>query len=242
MGARIALTGGGTGGHIIPALNIGDAIRKAAPDAGIIYIGNKGSLEERLAGERGYPFRPVWIDKLRRDNLLANYKLPFMIPASLLKAIGYLRQEKIQVVVGTGGYASLPAIAAARMLGLPYVLQDQNAMPGMVTRWGSAKAVRLFTAYPEATKHLKCNPSRVIQTGNPVAVGGERLGKTAAAALFGLNPAAKGNIFVTGGSGGALSINKVIDSVRDELLASAYNLIWQTGKHWDGIVEAPEPK
>jgi len=237
MSIRIAVSGGGTGGHIIPALNIADVFRAADIHNHVIFIGNgNGSLEEKLAHEHNYPFYPVKISPFSRTQMLNNAKLPFEIIRSLVNVNSYLRREKINLVVGTGGYASLPAVAGARFMGMPYFLQDQNAFPGMVTRQMASGARRIFLGYAEAKRALDCRADRLIVTGNPVSIERVTESPETCRERFGLLHDRK-TLFVTGGSGGALSINKVVDSIKSTLMESGWNIIWQTGKHWDGSLD-----
>ncbi len=232
----IVACGGGTGGHVIPALSIINRIRELRPGVDILYIGAGKSLEERLAKEAGYPFVSVWISPLRRGLVLSNLLLPLKCAVALCQAVYYLIRHRVRLVVGTGGFSAWPACSAARITGKPYVLWEPNALPGLVTRLSAGGASRIYVNYKDIVQKMRLKPEKYLVTGNPVGRNIGRLDKVEARKAFGLSP---GNptIFVTGGSGGAQSINSAVDQVRDELVARGFNLIWQTGKHWGGGIE-----
>ncbi|NQU06758.1 MAG: undecaprenyldiphospho-muramoylpentapeptide beta-N-acetylglucosaminyltransferase [Calditrichaeota bacterium] len=238
-GLRIAVSGGGTGGHVIPALLISKRICELKPDTEIIYIGAKVSIEERLAGEAGYKFCSVWISFLKRGSLIANLALPLKCLVALIQAISYLQKYKVDLVIGTGGFSAWPACTAARICRKPYFLQEQNAIPGLVTRLSAKGAARIYLGYNEAANRLKVRESVLLHTGNPVHLKIGAMKKTEAAQRLGLdteNP----TLLITGGSAGAASINKAIDESKKQILSRGLNLIWQTGRNWDGDMEVPE--
>jgi len=228
---RLAVGGGGTGGHAIPALAICRAIRFLRPDVEILYIGARASLEERLARQEGYTFKGVPIAGFRRGSLVGNLTLPVKCVVALCQAMRYLSVHKIRLVIGTGGFSAWPVCAAARLSGRPYVLQEQNAYPGMVTRLMARGARRIYLGLEAAADRLKVNPKVLQFTGNPVS--GEITPGDARASRreLGLDPE-RPTILITGGSGGAQSINSVIAQIKSDLIDRGFNLIWQTGKHW----------
>lgn len=236
---RVAISGGGSGGHAIPALTIGKTIRDIQPGTEILFIGSRDSIEERLTTDEGFPFRGVWISQFSRSLSLSNLLLPVKCFVSLFQAIAYLIVYKIQIVVGTGGYASWAACAAARIIGRPYVIQEQNAYPGLVTRILSNGARRIYLGYEAAVEHLKVRLERVEITGNPVPANVEILSQVEAREKLGLSPQ-RPTVFVTGGSAGALSINKVVNSLKDGWTTLGYNLVWQVGRNFDGSMAVPE--
>ncbi len=229
---RLVVCGGGTGGHVIPALSICRKIKEFRPDTEILYIGARGSLEERLATREGYPFRSVWISSLRRGRIVSNLMLPLKMKVSLIQAIVHLSRHRPDMVIGTGGFSAWPACTAARITRRPYVLQEQNAYPGLVTRLLARGARRIYIGYEDVTKKLNVKKDRFLLTGNPIQTETDRISLLEARRILGLEQS-NSTLFVTGGSGGAASINRVIDQVKDKLLARGYNLIWQTGKHWE---------
>lgn len=233
----VVVTGGGTGGHATPAIAIADELKRQDSDINVHYIGGYDSLEQRLAIEHGFKFHPVWISSLRRGRILNNLKLLLMIPVSLIQAIYYLLRYRVCLVIGTGGFASFPACTAARLLRRAVVLQDQNSYPGMVTRLMASYATLIYLGFKEAENHLNAKSDKFLITGNPTSF--EHAAKRGTDNRFDLDRE-RTTIFVTGGSGGALSINRVIDEIKGDLIERDYNLIWQTGKHWDGSIEVPE--
>jgi len=237
---RIAVCGGGTGGHAIPAVSICEKIRKLEPNAKFLYIGAKGSIEERLAHEAGLPFKRVWVSSLRRGRIFANLLLPLKCTVSLAQALVHLSRFKVQVVVGTGGFSAWPACAAARYSWRTYVLWEPNAYPGLVTRLLAKHAERVYLSFEEVAKQLRLEADQYLVTGNPVPmnIGGDDAFEARKA--FGLKPEYT-TLFVTGGSGGARSINEVIGKSNEKLIKKDLNIIWQTGRHWSGSLDVPEP-
>ena len=233
---KLGVCGGGTGGHVIPALSICRKIKELKPEVEFLYIGAAGSIEERMANEEGYMFRRVWISSLDRGEIISNLVLPFKVVISIFQAIVYLLKHRAKLVLGTGGFSAFPACAAARVTGRPYVLWEPNAYPGLVTRLMARGASRIYISFNEVMKSLPGKAERFILTGNPVHI---EMGETTpveARRLLGLEPD-RVTIFVTGGSGGAKSINTAVDQARNDLFEKGFNLIWQTGRQWE---EEPE--
>ena len=233
-----AVSGGKSGGHAIPAILVCRKIRELIPEARIIYIGAKGSLEERLAGEEGYSFHPVWISFLERGSMISNLLLPLKCVVALLQAIIYLTRYKTKFVIGTGGFSAWPACTAARLIGKPYFLLEQNVYPGLVTRLSAQGAKKIYLGYSEASRYLKVRGERLLHTGNPIHTGIGMGNREEARQTLGLNNA-NITLLVTGGSGGAESINRTIFEIKDKLLDNGFNLIWQTGRNWDGNLDVP---
>lgn len=236
---KLAVSGGGTGGHVIPALNISNAIKTLKPEIEIIYVGAKGSLEERLAAEAGYPFKRVRTIYLRRRISLKNLLVPFISMFSILHVVRWLVANKIRLVIGTGGYSAFPLTSAARLIGKSYVIQEQNAYPGLVTRLLAGGAKRIYLGYEAAAQHLKAAPERILHTGNPVSFDNGVANQKDARRQFGVDED-RFTVFVTGGSGGAGSINKAVDGARESLINHGYNIIWQVGKQWNGELTVPD--
>lgn len=236
---HIILGGGATGGHVIPALNMGKEIKQRKPDARLTYLGAKDSLEERLAKAEKIPFRRVRTVFLRRSKSLMNLVVPFVAGFSVLHAALILLRERVDLVISTGGYSAWPSAAAARLIRKPYVLFEGNAYPGLVTRLLARRARRIYLASQEAIKHLKVDAGNVLVTGNPVRFDFLALNKEDARQKLGLD-ASRFTLFATGGSGGARSINKAVFDSRQTILERGYNLIWQVGKQWDGDINVPQ--
>ncbi|MFC2150495.1 undecaprenyldiphospho-muramoylpentapeptide beta-N-acetylglucosaminyltransferase [Calditrichota bacterium] len=163
----VAIGGGGTGGHVIPALAILSALKRQVKHLEVLYIGASESLEEQLSREHGYEFYRVRISGIKRSLTLKNLMIPFISLIAVYKAGKIIKLRKCRIAIGTGGYSSFPAVAGAKLAGIPFVLQEQNAFPGMVTRMMSKSAKRIFLGYIEAEARLKVHPKQVIHTGNP---------------------------------------------------------------------------
>ena len=170
MEARILITGGGTGGHLYPALNLADALRELEPEAELLYVGARRGLEAEVVPERDLRYRLLPVHPLRRSRPLRNWRLLAGAVPSLVGAARALGELDPHAVVGTGGYASGPALVAARIGGRPVVLQEQNARPGLVTRVMARFAAQIHLGFPEARDRLRPGPdTEVHRHGNPVA-------------------------------------------------------------------------
>ena len=229
---HIIISGGGTGGHIFPALAIARAIRRRLPEAKILFIGAKGKMEMEKVPEAGFPIKGLWISGLRRDLSLSNLMFPFKVIHSLVKALFILRNFKADVAVGVGGYASGPALRAAGILGIPTLIQEQNSFPGITNKILGKKASRICVAFEGMEKFFPAE--KIVITGNPVRkevieITGK---KDEAVSFFGLS-AAKKTLFVVGGSQGAYSINVCIEGLLPQLRESNIQLLWQTGRNFE---------
>ena len=200
---RILLAGGGTGGHLYPALNLAAAFRRLAPDVECVFLGGRRGLESRVLPDSGYRFRLLPMQPLYRHRPWRNWRLLTSAPAVVAGVRRAFRDFEPALVVGTGGYVSAPALAAARMRRLPAAIQEQNAAPGLVTRLFAPGADQIHLGYPEAEARLRVQDrTRLTALGNPVAAGGSaREGRGFAW------PAGR-NLLVFGGSQGALGLNR----------------------------------
>lgn len=230
--AHIIISGGGTGGHIFPALAIARALQKKMPGAKILFIGAKGRMEMEKVPAAGFPIKGLWISGLRRELSLDNLLFPVKVAFSLVKAMSILRKFKADVAVGVGGYASGPALRAANMLGIPTLIQEQNSFPGITNKILGKKASRICVAFQGMEKYFP--KDKIILTGNPIRQDViQTEGKRAeAAAFFGLD-AAKMTVFVVGGSQGALSVNLCIEKILGLFKEHDLQLLWQTGKNFE---------
>lgn len=225
---KVLMSGGGTGGHIFPAVAIADEIKKRFPDAEFLFIGANGKMEMEKVPQSGYKIEGLNITGFDRGNLLANFKLPFKLIGSIFKAKDLVKQFKPDFAVGTGGFASGPALYAAASLGVPTFIQEQNAHAGVTNKILSKGAKSVFTAYPnvngfpaEKTKFLG-NPIREnIVTG----LSDSREAKI----KLGLDPD-KLTILSVGGSLGSRTLNNAWKANLDQVIEKGYQLIWQTGK------------
>ncbi|MBT3180371.1 MAG: undecaprenyldiphospho-muramoylpentapeptide beta-N-acetylglucosaminyltransferase [Candidatus Marinimicrobia bacterium] len=228
---KILIAGGGTGGHLFPALAIGEEILRRDPNAIIHYVGSKFGLEARV-----FPIKDVWhtllpIRGLQRglslQSLGRNILLPGRIIKSMLKIKSLMKEFLPQVVVGTGGYASaLPLyIASKNNSPLPIVLQEQNSIPGMTTRWFSERAKSICIAFDEANEALEEN---TILTGNPVRQGIADGNRDNGIKEFKLKKDHQ-TIFLFGGSQGSAYLNKMLNKVVDNIAGAGLQVLWQTG-------------
>jgi UDP-N-acetylglucosamine--N-acetylmuramyl-(pentapeptide) pyrophosphoryl-undecaprenol N-acetylglucosamine transferase len=227
--ARIIISGGGTGGHIFPALSIAHAIRKIQPDAEILFVGAEGKMEMEKVPAAGYKIVGLPIAGIRRELSLANLKFPLLLLRSLSRAREVIRDFKPDVAVGVGGYASGPLLLMASMQGIPYLIQEQNSFPGITNKFLAKKAKKICVAYENLDRFFPAD--KILFTGNPVREDLKEVKskKAEAETFFGLD-SSRPVLLVTGGSQGARSINKAVLAGLNDLRANGIQLIWQTGK------------
>ena len=226
---RIILSGGGTGGHIFPAIAIADALHKRLPDAAIHFVGAKGRMEMDRVPKAGYSIEGLWISGLQRRITRDNILFPLKVILSFFKARQILKKFKPDIVIGVGGYASGPTLQAAINLGIPTLIQEQNSFPGITNRVLAKKADRICTAYDQMDKWFPAE--KTILTGNPlrkaaVEVDGK---KDKGREFFELNQHLP-TVLVVGGSQGALAINRAISAHLQLFEKHQVQLIWQSGK------------
>ncbi len=225
---NILLAGGGTGGHLFPALAIADEIKRLEPNATFLFLGTKGKIEARVVLQRGYPFRTIWISGFHRRLTLDNLFFPLKVIVSLMQSFFVIRQFKPSIVVGTGGYVCGPILLMASLLGIPTVIHESNSYPGVTTRLLAARASAVFIAFEEARRWLK-RTDHVVLIGTPTREALGTISKEAGSAAFGLAHGMK-TLLVFGGSLGAGSINNALLASLDELTQKGIQLIWQTGQ------------
>lgn len=238
---RVIISGGGTGGHIFPAIAIANALKKRQPDVDILFVGAKGKMEMEKVPAAGYPIEGLWISGLQRKLTLKNLSFPFKVIFSLIKANKIISQFKPDVVVGVGGYASGPTLRTATKKKIPSLIQEQNSFPGITNKLLAKDVSCICVAYDGMEKFFPAN--KIIKTGNPVRQNVIEInGKTEAAyEFFGLDKNKK-TILVVGGSQGALSINKAININLDLIVENGIQLIWQTGKYYFEIAKEATSK
>lgn len=225
---RFVISGGGTGGHIFPAIAIADALKKRFPEAEILFIGAKGRMEMDRVPKAGYPIEGLWISGFTKD--LSVITLPFKLVSSLTKARRILKRFQPDAVIGVGGFASGPTLKAANWLHIPTIIQEQNSYPGKTNRNVGQKAKAICVAYngleqwfPKEKIHFTGNPLRGNINGN--------CDRNEAAEYFGVK-AEQPVVLLVGGSQGALGINKGISAQLAKFKESDMQLIWQTGKYY----------
>lgn len=237
---KVLISGGGTGGHVFPAIAIADALKAMVPDIDLLFVGAKGKLEMDRVPKAGYPIEGLWISGFHRSWRLENLLFPFKLTYSLWKASQILRHFKPDVVVGVGGYASGPTLYLAARSGIPTLIQEQNSFPGITNRLLASKVDRICVAYEGMEGYFPKH--KLVLTGNPVRdeIRDGHPSKTAALRYFGLQEELR-TIFIVGGSLGARSFNRAI-ALQEALLDSnpQVQLLWQTGKlYWEEYKEHP---
>ncbi len=226
---RVIISGGGTGGHIFPAIAIANALKKLEEGIEILFVGAQGKMEMEKVPKAGYKIIGLNIAGLNRSNILKNLGFPFKLIGSLLKSMSIIRQFKPQVVVGVGGFASGPVMYAASTKGIPTVIQEQNSYAGITNKLLGKKAKKVCVAYDNMDNFFPA--ANIIRTGNPVRQDILNLeGKRAEGhKTFNLDPSKK-TLLVIGGSLGARSINLAIKSHIEDFKKADVQVVWQTGK------------
>jgi UDP-N-acetylglucosamine--N-acetylmuramyl-(pentapeptide) pyrophosphoryl-undecaprenol N-acetylglucosamine transferase len=228
---RIIISGGGTGGHIFPAVAIANALKRIAPDTEILFVGANGRMEMEKVPAAGFRIIGLDIQGFQRKEIWNNLLLPLKILASVLKSRKIIREFKPDVAVGVGGYASGPLLYAAGQMDIPYLIQEQNSFAGITNKWLGKKAERICVAFEGMQQFFPAD--KILLTGNPirkesVAIENKR---GEAAAFFGLDESKK-TVLVIGGSLGAGTLNKSMLANLQKLVAADVQLIWQTGKYY----------
>ncbi len=229
---RVVFAGGGTGGHVFPAVAIAESLM-AHRDVDVLFVGTRHKIEARVVPQLGYKFRAIWIGGFSRKLKLSNLLLPLKIIVSIMQSLKLLLTYKPNVVVGTGGYVSGPVCAAAVLTRTPIVLQEHNSYPGAMTRLFAPYAREIHIAFESSKKYFlkRDRNGRVSRslmlTGSPVRKM-PRVKREEALNFFGLSAERK-TLLVTGGSLGAVRLNSAVAKVVDELISRDYQLIWQTG-------------
>ena len=226
---RILFACGGTGGHIYPAIAIADEIRKLVSDVEILFIGAKGKIEEKIVPECGYELKTVEIKGLDRKSIIKNIGLPFKLMRAVRECKKIIRDFSPDAAVGTGGYASVPAIYAASKLGIPALIQGGDAFPGRATKFLARYVKKIVINFEETAAHLKFK-LKLIHIAHPVRSSLNTTSRDEAYKFFDLDENQK-TLFVFGGSQGAKGINDTIAAHFDKLMEMNVNLIWQVGKN-----------
>jgi UDP-N-acetylglucosamine--N-acetylmuramyl-(pentapeptide) pyrophosphoryl-undecaprenol N-acetylglucosamine transferase len=228
---RLLIAGGGTGGHLFPALAVARAFRAEEADGAVLVVGRAGGPEERLVPEAGFDLETVRIRGLDRDAPWKNLALPVLVPLALRAALRIVDRFRPDVILGMGGYVMAPAIAAARMRRIPYVLHEKDVRPGLATRFFASRAAAVCTTLPGTEARLP--GVRVVMTGVPLREGFE-------ARTPEVPPR---RLLVTGGSQGARHLNEAVWSALDELCAKFEEVIHVAGQRGiDGVKRHARPR
>jgi UDP-N-acetylglucosamine--N-acetylmuramyl-(pentapeptide) pyrophosphoryl-undecaprenol N-acetylglucosamine transferase len=230
---RVIISGGGTGGHIFPALAIADALRMEDPSIDILFIGAQGRMEMQKVPLAGYPIKGLWISGFQRSLSWRNLLFPLRLVVSFLQVIGILLRFRPDMVIGVGGYASGPTVFSSRLFGIYTAIQEQNAWPGVTNRILGKMVHRIYTAYEGMQVFFPEGKLRCL--GNPVRMQLKAISVSREEAMqhYGLDSSKK-TILIFGGSLGAGIFNQVMKSGKEKIMSRAEDIqwIWQCGKSY----------
>lgn len=227
-GLRVIISGGGTGGHIFPAVSIANAIKKIHPDADILFVGAEGRMEMERVPAAGYPIEGLPVCGFDRKHLLKNIIVLCKVVKSQWKAWQIIKRFKPQVAVGVGGFASGPTLKVASMMGIPTLIQEQNSYAGVTNKLLAKSAQKICVAYEGMERFF--DKEKILMTGNPIRQELlQMVGRKEAAQTFGLDPAKK-TVLLVGGSLGARTLNQCMIAGLEQIRRSDVQFIWQTGK------------
>ena len=235
---RVLISGGGTGGHVYPALAIADAIKAKHPEANIRFVGAMGRMEMEKVPQYGYAIDGITISGINRKNIFKNWSLPFKLFKSFSKVRKILKEFKPQAVIGVGGYASGPLLRIAAKRHIPTLIQEQNSFPGITNKILAKDVNTICVAYPGLEKYFPAE--KIVLTGNPIrkfnaSVPQHERGE--AFRYFDLEPGGGQVLLILGGSLGAKTINESVAKHLKELNERKIQLIWQTGKvHYENVL------
>ena len=234
---RLIISGGGTGGHIFPALAIANEFKYRYPDAEILFVGALGKMEMTRVPEAGYKIIGLWISGLQRKLTLSNLSFPFKLISSYLKARNIIRKFKPHAVIGTGGYASGPIMLASTKNNIPSLIQEQNSYAGLTNKQLASNVQRICVAYPGMENYFP--KEKIMFTGNPVRKDIINLDTKREKALshFAFSSSER-TMLILGGSLGARTINESVLAGIDKLIDAKVQVIWQTGKMYYESVKA----
>ncbi len=227
---RIIISGGGTGGHIFPAISIANAIKEISPDANILFVGAEGRMEMERVPAAGYKIVGLPVVGLQRKLTLKNLAFPFKLMKSMAQAKRIVREFKPQLAIGVGGYASGPILRASQSQGIPTIIQEQNSYAGITNKLLAKKANLICVAYEGMERFFQ--KEKIVITGNPVRQGLDNVGPLEAEAREFFNiPQGNSVILVIGGSLGARTINQsILENITSIAIENNLTLLWQTGK------------
>ena len=229
MAKRIIIAGGGTGGHIFPAVAVANAVKKLSPASEILFVGASGKMEMEKVPQAGYRIEGLDIAGFNRTALWKNFSLPFKLIKSFFQVRRIFDRFQPDLVFGVGGYSSFPVLKYAQQKGIPSFLHEANSFAGKTNQLLGKNAKTVFVATPGMEQFFPVD--KIVVSGNPVrsTIANCQLSKTEAARFFGLDPA-RPVLLSVGGSLGAKTINDAIAAGLDDLLVAGIQLIWQTGK------------
>lgn len=229
-GSRIIMAGGGTGGHIFPAIAIANALKSLDPSIEILFVGARGKMEMEKVPQAGYKIEGLDIAGFNRSSLIKNISLPFKLVKSFLQVKRILKHFRPDAVIGVGGYSSFPVLRFAQLKGIKNFIHEANSFAGKSNMLLGKKATKVFVATDGMEKFFPA--TKIVVTGNPVRPAIRNtaaIDKATALSAFGLS-IEKPTVLVVGGSLGARSINEAVDKHLDSITGAGVQLIWQTGK------------
>lgn len=228
---RVMISGGGTGGHIYPAIAIAHALKEIDQNIEFLFVGAKGRMEMEKVPEAGYKIVGLWISGLQRSLTMSNLSFPFKVISSVWKSFSLLKKFKPDVVIGVGGYASGPLLFAANKKGIPTLIQEQNSYPGITNKMLASKANKICVAYPGMERFFQ--KDKIIETGNPVRTDIMNSDNVRLEGLsqFGFRSDKK-TVLIIGGSLGARTINNTLAEGVERLINEDVQVLWQSGKFY----------
>lgn len=226
---NILISGGGTGGHIYPAIAIANELKERYPDAKILFVGAKDKMEMEKIPQAGYDIKGLWISGIQRKLTTRNLSFPFKLISSLLKASKIINQFKPDIAIGTGGFASGPTLIMANKKGIPTLIQEQNSFPGITNKYLGKKASKICVAYDNLERFFPSD--KIVKTGNPVRQDllFIHTKEKEACSFYNLKKDKK-TILILGGSLGARKINQLTESNLEFFEKQQLQVIWQCGK------------
>lgn len=229
---RVIISGGGTGGHIFPAIAIADGLKKFYPNVEILFVGANGKMEMEKVPAAGYDIVGLNVEGLSRSSMLKNVLVMAKFALSVVKAMGIIRRFKPALAIGVGGYASGALLKAAGFLRVPYLIQEQNSFPGKTNLMLGKKAKAICVAFPDMEKFF--DEKKLVMSGNPIRKDfiNLKMKDEKAYEFFGIEDKSKLVILIVGGSQGAMSINKAIAAEIQRLVETQAHIIWQVGKNY----------
>ena len=222
---KFIISGGGTGGHIFPAISIADELKFRFSQSDLLFVGARDRMEMIKVPAHGYKIKGLWISGFKRKLSLGNLLFPFKVVYSLFHSLIIISKFKPEVVIGTGGFASGPILFIASLFKIPTLIQEQNSYPGITTRLYADKAQVVCIAFDEAKNYLK---GHCIVTGNPTRKSILNGHRSDAAKTFNFSPG-KDTVFLFGGSQGSAALNKIMNTAINSLQQEDIQVIWQTG-------------
>ncbi len=231
MAKRIIISGGGTGGHIFPAIAIANALKKLDPATEILFVGANGRMEMEKVPAAGYKIIGLDIQGIQRKSVWKNVMFPIKLYNSIYRSIKIIKDFKPDAAVGVGGYASGPLLYAAKLRGVPYLIQEQNSYAGLTNKWLGSSAQKICVAFDGMEKFFPAD--KIIKTGNPIRKESVAIENKHLQALEAFKLSSnKKTILITGGSLGARTLNNSVIEDLEKIINADIQIIWQTGKFY----------